>query len=304
MYIIEIFKKTLPLYAIIPLVAVIAGFAVGTQYYIYNNETLISQKYPNILQKKTADLGNLDSIVTPKEGVSIGIKWKDLGKKLADIGVIDQKKMLDLFKPEDRDKYKSLLNGNSNNDIVLTKDNSRFVLNTFWAMGLAQKSDVLSDMQANYDKVDRLASTGGWTIGRVNAMEYYGKSEIVPLDNSQQKVVMDIVKNIYRPCCNNHTAFADCNHGMAMLGLVELMVANGYSESTIYDVALKVNSYWFPDTYKTLASYFESEKNTKWDKVNSKLALSKEYSSGSGYQAIKAKTAPVQQPSGGGGCGV
>lgn len=35
--------------------------------------------------------------------------------------------------------------------------------------------------------------------------------------------VEEVAAAVYRPCCNNHTPFPGCNHGMAMLGLLELM---------------------------------------------------------------------------------
>jgi cytochrome c-type biogenesis protein CcmH/NrfF len=247
----------------------------------------------------------LRSAVLPEEGVNIGIKWGDLGKRLVDTGVIDEEKYLSLFKfSEERVEYGRLLGGYSDEYIVLNEQNSRFVLNTLWALGLLQNSDVLMDMQTDYDQVGSLASTGGWSIGQASAMTYYGQGNLLNLTDEQQQMVSDITKNIYRPCCNNHTAFADCNHGMAMLGLVELMVANGYSEKQIYDTALKANSYWFPDTYMTLANYFETKQNTKWEDVDAKLALGVNYSSGSGIRNVAAQVQPLSGSGGGGGCGV
>lgn len=35
--------------------------------------------------------------------------------------------------------------------------------------------------------------------------------------------VEEVAAAVYRPCCNSHTPFPGCNHGMAMLGLLELM---------------------------------------------------------------------------------
>ncbi len=91
---------------------------------------------------------------------------------------------------------------------------------------------------------------------------------------------------------------------MAMLGLLELMAAENVSERKMYNVALKVNSYWFPQTYIELATYFK-EQGQDWDQVDSKLVLSAEYSSGRGYQATRQKIESLPQPQqGGGGCGV
>jgi hypothetical protein len=91
---------------------------------------------------------------------------------------------------------------------------------------------------------------------------------------------------------------------MAMLGLLELMAANGVNEQKMYDVALKVNSYWFPQTYLDLATYFK-EQGQDWNEVDAKLVLSSEYSSAQGYQNTRQKIASLPKPlQGGGGCGV
>jgi hypothetical protein len=39
----------------------------------------------------------------------------------------------------------------------------------------------------------------------------------------QQKRLEEVTIGVFRPCCDNPHAFPDCNHGMAMLGLLELM---------------------------------------------------------------------------------
>lgn len=135
-------------------------------------------------------------------------------------------------------------------------------------------------------------------------MSHYSIHTYVILTKEQQEMVDRVSRGIYRPCCGNSTHFPDCNHGMAMLGLLELMAANNISEEEMYDVALKVNSYWFPQTYVELATYFE-EQGTKWADVDAKLVLGKEYSSGQGYAQTRQKIQSLPTPpSGGGGCGV
>ena len=89
---------------------------------------------------------------------------------------------------------------------------------------------------------------------------------------------------------------------MAMLGLLELMASQGVSESDMYRVALIVNSYWFPDTYLTIAKYFQN-RGIDWKNVDPKEILSSAYSSASGYQQVLSEVEPIQ-PQSGGGCGV
>jgi hypothetical protein len=47
--------------------------------------------------------------------------------------------------------------------------------------------------------------------------------DLIPLTAEQQALVEEVAAEIYRPCCNNSTLFPDCNHGMAMLGFLELL---------------------------------------------------------------------------------
>jgi hypothetical protein len=177
-----------------------------------------------------------------------------------------------------------------------------------WAFGLANKNDILEQGEMTDEKyggdASKFASTGGWTLAKGDVMNHYSKHRYLTLSNEQQALVDKVSSGIYRPCCGNSTHFPDCNHGMAMLGLLELMAANGVSEQEMYNVALKVNSYWFPQTYIELATYFK-EQGQEWDEVDSKLALSSEYSSGQGYQATRQKIKSLPAPpQGGRGCGV
>jgi hypothetical protein len=91
---------------------------------------------------------------------------------------------------------------------------------------------------------------------------------------------------------------------MAILGLIELMVSQGYGEEDIYQAALAFNSYWFAQTYIDLAYYFETTEGTAWAEVDAKKALSAEYSSAQGYQAIKKQIGNIPgTESVGGSCG-
>ena len=135
-------------------------------------------------------------------------------------------------------------------------------------------------------------------------MTLYSSKKIIDLDEGEQKRVSEISGNIYRPCCGNSAAFPDCNHGMAILGLVEIMVDQGFSDEEIYKASLAFNSFWFSQTYMDLAYYFKTKENLNWNQVEPKRALSKQYSSGSGYTAIKQEIEDAPSlPSSGGSCG-
>lgn len=237
--------------------------------------------------------------------IKLPIKWADLGKKLIDSGVIDKNKFDEIMGTLP-DSDKKLMEDTNNGEIIMTEQNSRLILNLLWGFGLANKNDVLDkgEMMQDPSQTGNMASTGGWSISADEPMTHYSKHNFVSLSPEQQKMVEEMSKNIYRPCCNNSTHFPDCNHGMAMLGLLELMSANGVSEKEAYKVALQVNSMWFPQTYQELATYF-MENGTSWDKVDPKTVLGINYSSASGYKNTRAQIKSLPQPKqGGGGCGL
>ena len=90
---------------------------------------------------------------------------------------------------------------------------------------------------------------------------------------------------------------------MAMLGLLELMAAQGVGEKEMYEAALAVNSYWFPDTYLTMAEYMQN-KGIDWKKVSPQEMLGVNYSSAAGFRNIASQVSTLSQSGGGNGCGV
>ena len=254
--------------------------------------------------------GNPDDFaeaVIPKGGFVIPVVWGDLGKQLVENGVIDATKFESIYASQGGlgASEKELLYGNTSEQLTIDQSNAHILLNLLWAFGLANENPILSEgpmSDPTYGGAGRFASTGGWTISRGDAMEYYGKYPLVVLSSEQQALVEKVSKGIYRPCCGNSTYFPDCNHGMAMLGLLELMASQGANESQMYAAALQVNSYWFPDTYLTLASYF-SNKGIPWNKIDPKLVLGFDYSSASGFNKVLTEIEPVSA-GGGGSCGV
>ncbi len=245
--------------------------------------------------------------VLPSGGYTVNIKWGDIGKKLVASGAIDLAKFQENYKDPQYQEVMKYITETQDKGITITQQNSYFWINTLWALGLVQKSDVLEKgvMGTQYkDQVGNFASTGGWTLGAKEATKLYSKEQIIPLTDEQQQMVMRIAENIYRPCCGNSTAFPDCNHGMAMLALIQLMVSQGQSEQEIYKAALAFNSFWFGQTYMDLAYYFQTKQGVDWDKVDPKTVLGSQYSSAQGYQAIRKEIegAP-KQPAASGGCG-
>lgn len=254
----------------------------------------------------------LTSEVLPKDGVNLGIKFGDAVVKVMEVGALDKEKLTALYKgrgglPADQEK---LLASSSNDELKINKENANFLLNLLWPLGLANKTAVLSEgpMGTTYkDKIDNFASTGGWTLGREPGGKLFNRFTIINLTTEQEKIVRELAENIYRPCCGNSTFFPDCNHGTAMLGFLELAVSQGMSKEEVYKKALVLNSFWFPETYLDLGTYFKAKEKKKWTDIEPKLLLGQLYSSGQGYQAVRKEMETLgilPKPQGGASCGV
>ena len=241
-----------------------------------------------------ADYDAIAEQVIPSGGVELPVAWGDLGRQLVESGAIDREKFVALYSSLSEEE-KRLLEGNSSEQLHITRENAPYLLNLFWALGLANKNPILEDkeemMNAEYGGAGGFASTGGWTLARGDSMEHYSAHSLVVLTEEQQALVEKISRGIYRPCCDNSTHFPDCNHGMAMLGLLELMASQGASEEEMWNSALAVNSYWFPDTYETIATYMKGE-GVEWSNVDPQEVLGYDYSSASGFARVAAEVAP------------
>jgi len=277
------------------------------------NKLIILQAEKNLQNQQIAKQKNLEITLKKiqdqviEKNYVFKIKWGDLGKKMVEDGVIDKVKLSQAVAgknelPKDLEKYFS----DSQDQIELTQANSQFWVDVLWGLGLANKNRILEegDMMRDGD-ASNFASTGGWTLGQSDsAMNYYSKYSYINLSEKQQKTVEEIAGNIYRPCCGNSTAFPDCNHGMAMLGLIELMVSQEKSRDEIYKTALAFNTYWFPQTYLETA-FFLDKNGQDYSKTSPKELLSQKFSSAMRDEAISKAVQDVQWEvlRNGGSCG-
>jgi len=276
------------------LLSVAIGLLLTTGSYLFEVKITPRKLVPPTVEELTQK-------VAPAEGYTVDVVWGDVGKRLVETGAVDLEKYRGIYS-ENLD----YLTQSKGEGITINKDNAYFWVNTLWALGLVQRSDVLEGgAMAQYgDDLGNFASTGGWTLGTKDALELYSSAEVVPLTPEQHKMVMTITQGIYRPCCDNSAAFPDCNHGMAILGLVELMVSQGFSEEEIYEAALAFNSYWFTQSYVDLAYYFKMREGTNWSRVDPKRVLSSQFSSASGFYAIKQIIGSIPgAPTAGASCG-
>lgn len=247
--------------------------------------------------------------VLPAAGVVLPASWGSLGQELVSTGAIDENKMKAIYNERGtftRTQQQMLL-ANNDGKITITSNNAGYLLNLFWALGLANKNSILENGEmsdARYGGASQFASTAGWTVAKGNPMDHYSAHTFINLTPDQQAIVERMSKGIFRPCCGNSTHFPDCNHGMAMLGLLELMASQGASEDEMWRAALAVNSYWFPDNYLTIASYMQQE-GRDWKTVRPEEVLGTRYSGATEYRQIAAKVkTPVNSSGSENGCGV
>lgn len=251
------------------------------------------------------DLTSLPSQVLPEEGFTLPISWGNYGPELVKLGVIDKEKFESAVQMTDEEK--AIINNGGDVLININAKNSQFVVDLLWALGLAQKSIVYEKgpMGVEYkDTAGNFASTGGWNLAKGQAVDYLGKFDLIGLSDDQQIRVGEISKNVYRPCCGNNTWFPDCNHGMAALAAIELMVKENLSDEEIYKNVLKLNSFWFSESTLTSATYF-ARQGIAWDKVDAKEVLGEKFSSAKGASDVAKKVGPLPyfNNNSGGSCG-
>ena len=249
--------------------------------------------------------------VTPAMGWSSRIRLLDSVPRLVAAGVIDPDKMMalrrklpDTARPlDDRlglvpghaliageaavpAEIGYLLRWPTPAPIHLTTGNAGHYLNLLWPLGLANRMAANTDSPIQGEMLARYASTSGWTLGREdNGAAYFNRFTLVDLTPEQEARAMAVAVNVYRPCCDNSTFFQDCNHGSALLGLLELGAAQGLDEDALYREALAFNSFWFPDAYVQMALYFKLLQGRDWDAVDPRLALSYQLSALGPWQA-------------------
>jgi len=235
----------------------------------------------------------LAEALLPADGVMLDVRWGDVARQLVQQGVIDLEKFKAAAQgsgsPLTPEQLKVLSEG-SDDPLRIDANSAYFALDVLWALGLANKNTMLTQgpmAQYGWDKAGGYASTGGWTIGAKPGPEYLAALELIRLTPEQQAVVEEVAMNSYRPCCGNMTGFPDCNHGMAALGLAELMASQGASADDIFLALKKISPFWFPSQYHHLAYYFEQQ-DQDWEEVDPRVLMGKEYSSSGGWQQVNA----------------
>ncbi len=261
--------------------------------------------------KQQKELTQLYEQVNPAQGYALSVPYGDLGPRLVEAGVIDYDAFLRVMSASGdavSNRQIDILKKGSDEEIVITRENAHFLLNFFWAVGLANRNAILTDgamVQYSDGQVERFASTGGWTLATRPITDIYASLDLIPLTAEQQARVEEVAAAVYRPCCNNPTIFPDCNHGMAMLGLLEWMASNGATVDEMFEAAKYVNAFWFPQQNLEIAMYLNTSQNVDFKDAEARQIVGAQFSSGSGaamvHQRLQASGVLPQAPSGQGG---
>jgi hypothetical protein len=259
-------------------------------------------------------MGAMMKQINPADGFELPVRYGDFAPKLIAAGAIDYAQFVKLYEESGNplsERQIDLLTNGGENQVVINKGNQHFLLNLFWALGLANQNKILTEgpmVRNGRENVVNFASTGGWTLGAKPVIELYASQPIITLTEMQQKRLEEVTIGVFRPCCDNPTHFPDCNHGMAMLGLLELMASQDASVDEMYEAAKEVNAFWFPQQAAELAILFKETANKDFAKADARQFVGQQLSSGSGFQNVhlwltqNGKLGEVAQ--GGGSCGV
>jgi len=262
--------------------------------------------------KQQKEMTELYEQINPTDGYALPVSYGKVGPQLMEAGVIDYDAFMSVMSASGdaiSNRQMDILKKGSDDRIVITAENAHFLLNFFWAVGLANKNSILTDglmIQYSDGQIDRFASTGGWTLATQPITDLYASMDLISLMPEQQARVEEVAASVYRPCCNNHTLFPDCNHGMAMLGLLEMMASQNASVDEMFNAAKYVNAFWFPQQTLETAIYLKSNEGTDFADVDAKLVVSDKFSSASGasrvHQSLQASGLLKQTPSQDGSC--
>ena len=293
-------------------ILVVFSIGLGSGYLIGRNAaSAVASTAASQGENKTAAMIHQ---INPPDGYMIAATFGSVGPQMLAAGAIDLNQFVQVYKQAGKpltDEQMTILTKGSSSQIVINQSNAYFLLNFFWALGLTNQNPVLTEgpmMAEGKDQVGNFASTGGWTIGTKPPTELYASSMIMSLTDEQQARLIEVASVVYRPCCNNPTHFPDCNHGMAMLGLLELMASQNATADEMFAAAKYVNAFWYPQQMLEVATAFKATQNIDFALADARQVVSSKYSSGTGFQTVHQWLANngllEQAPNSGGSCGV
>ena len=252
--------------------------------------------------------------ITMPNQYELPVSYGDLGPQLLAAGAVDFDRFVQVYEKAGQpltEEQLNILKDGSDTPIVINQENAYFLLNFFCAVGLTNDNPLLKEgpmVERSEGNIERYASTGGWTLATKPIDELYASTPIIPLTVEQQDRLEGVANTVYRPCCNNPTSFPDCNHGMAMLGVLQLMAAQNVTLDEMFTTAKYLNAFWFPKQTTELALAFKVSKEQDFAEIDARELVSAGVSSSAGYRSVHQWMADnkllPQTSSGGNSCGV
>ncbi len=264
-----------------------------------------------IQNSNTINLTILSGQISPKTGYTLPFKWGNSIKVLVQTGALNVSNLTIILNSSGQPitfTEKEILNGTYNGYIQFNSTNTEFVQIVLWALGINNNNTIINEgpiinssaqisneirnnstnstlrQQATpyFVASHYFASTGGY--GPIGKLQLGGINDVI-LSQPQQIIADYTATNSYRPCCDNPTAFPDCNHGAAALGLIELLASQGATQSQIFDALRYFYQYQFPQQYTEIAAYFYLQ-GKNYSQINSSEVMGYNFSSFSGYYSV------------------
>lgn len=222
------------------------------------------------------------------------VRFGQVGPQLVAAGALDPKLLADALAQGTHPltpEQLALVEQGGSAPVTMDASNAQFLLDFLWAIGLANRNPILLEGPMQKDGAEgamRFASTAGWTLAAKPVAEVYAALPLTTLTVEQQKRLETVAAAAYRPCCNNATRFPDCNHGMALLGLLELMAADNATEQEMFDAAKYVNAFWFPTQMAEAATLVKLREGVDFADADARELVGSELFSAAGAQATHA----------------
>lgn len=290
------------------------GWGIGAGYWTWGRNAPVSAT-PAVEPTTAAAAPSPEPpVYVLPESYTLPVAYGQIGPQLIQAGAFAYDAFVQVYAEAGQplsEVQRAILREGSDQNIVFDHANAYFLLNLLWALGLTNNNRLLREgaMIANSGgQVDRFASTGGWSLATKPINQLYSGSALVTLTGAQQARVEEAAAAIYRPCCNNPTNFPDCNHGMAMLGLLQLLAAQDVDADTLFETAKMVNRFWYPSQSQELALYYQAQAGQDFATIPAREAVSAERFSSDGFGQVHnwlAVNGKLETPAGSGSsCGV
>lgn len=229
--------------------------------------------------------------INPANGFQLPVIYASIGPKLIESGTIDLARLQLDYQRNGRtlsNQEVEILTRGSQEPIIISQENKDFLFRVFWAMGLTNQNTILDSesMHANGLQLEDMSSLSAWKLSQKPAVELFSSGNIVSLSPDQQSRVKEVARAVYLPCCDHPALFADCSHGMAMLGLLELMGSQGASTEAMFTAAKQVSAFWFPQQTLEKAIFMIATQLKDYPDADPQIIVGSDYSSAKGFQQI------------------